>query len=97
MVKCQGETPVHHIKNKELQNKTFHAGINLPEENVCKRRGARIVYIKEENMIKIIYAGGHKDQRYDNSFYQVQLIEIRYNTNRFIEYSNQINLETLKN
>ena len=58
-----GERLVHYIKSSSLQNKTFHAGINLPKENVSKRKGARIIYVKENfDLIKIVYVGGHKDK-----------------------------------
>lgn len=77
--KLPGEAPVHYLKITELQNKTFHAGINLPKENVGKKKGARVIYIKESfNLIKIIYVGGHRDRKYDNSHYQVALIKERY-------------------
>ena len=50
-----GERLVHYIKLSTLQNKTFHAGINLPKENVSKRKGARIIYVKENfGIIKIV-------------------------------------------
>lgn len=92
--KIPGERPVHYIKSLELQNKTFHAGINLPEENVSKKRGARIVYVKEGfDLIKILYVGGHKDKRYDDSFIQVELIQERYSINDYIEYSENLNFD----
>ena len=85
--KMPGEKPVHHIKLPLLQNRTFHAGINLPQENVGKRRGARIIYVKESfNLIKIIYVGGHKDKHYDNSNLQVKMIKERYLEKSYIEY-----------
>jgi len=74
-----GEKPVHHLDSSALQNKTFHAGINLPKENVGKRKGPRIIYIKESiHIVKIIYVGGHKDKRYTDPYRQVELIEERY-------------------
>ncbi len=83
-----GEGPVHHIKLTALHGKTFHAGINLPQEKFGKRKGARIIYIKESaNLVKVIYVGGHKDKRYDNSFTQVSLIEDRYQTESYLLYN----------
>ncbi|MBU4370166.1 hypothetical protein KKG58_05490 [Patescibacteria group bacterium] len=86
--KMPGETPIKKLKIKELQNKTFHAGINLPKESVSKRNGARIVYIKENiNTIKIIYLGGHKDKkRYNNMYCLVELIKERYLSDIYKEY-----------
>jgi hypothetical protein len=85
--KMPGEGPVHYVKLLSLQNKTFHAGINLPKENVSKRKGARIIYVKEDlTLIKIIYVGGHKDKKYDNSNFQVKMIEERYLEEGYIEY-----------
>ncbi|MDP2856335.1 MAG: hypothetical protein Q8N90_04490 [bacterium] len=86
--KLPGEGPVHHLRLQSMQNKTIHAGINLPQENVDKRRGARIIYVKENfDLLKVLYVGGHKDDRYDDSNRQVQMIESRYLTDKFIEYS----------
>lgn len=87
-----GERLVHYIKSAILQNKTFHAGINLPGENTGKRKGPRIIYVKEDfDLIKVIYIGGHKDKRYDNSFSQVKLIEERYPSESYIEYTEGFN------
>ncbi|MGB2762607.1 MAG: hypothetical protein WBC21_03695 [Minisyncoccales bacterium] len=95
--KMPGERLVHHIKSSSLQNKTFHAGINLPKENVSKRKGARIIYVKENfDLIKIIYAGGHKDKHYDNSFLQVKLIEERYIAESYIQYTESLNFDRIK-
>jgi len=89
-----GERLVHYIKSSALQNKTFHAGINLPKENVSKRKGARIIYVKENfDLIKIVYVGGHKDKRYDNSSSQVKLIEERYLTESYIQYTENLNFD----
>ena len=86
-----GEKPVHYIKVVNLQGKTFHAAIKLPKENVGKRKGPRIIYIKENSdFIKIIYVGGHKDKRYDNSHLQVELIKERYLTENYIPYSENL-------
>ena len=86
--KLPGERPVHYLKLQSIQNKTIHAGINLPQENVDKRRGARIIYVKENiGLLKVLYVGGHKDDRYDDSNRQTLMIESRYSTDRFIEYS----------
>ncbi len=94
--KLPGEKPVHYIKLAILQNKTFHAGINLPQENVGKQKGARIIYVKESlDSIKIIYVGGHKDKRYDDSNLQVELIEDRYLTENYIAYAEGINFDNL--
>jgi hypothetical protein len=94
--KLPGEKPVHYIKLAILQNKTFHAGINLPQENVGKQKGARIIYVKESlDSIKIIYVGGHKDKRYDDSNLQVELIENRYLTENYIVYTDGLNFDNL--
>jgi len=83
-----GESPVHYIKLSSLQGKTFHAGINLPQERVGKRQGARIIYVKENtNLVKVIYVGGHKDKKYDDPFTQVSLIEGRYQTESYLLYT----------
>lgn len=93
--KIPGERPVHYIKLSVLQNKTFHAGINLPGENIGKRKGSRIIYIKENfDLIKIIYVGGHKDKRYDNSFSQVKLIEERYLSEDYVQYTEDFDFKT---
>ena len=89
--KMPGERQVHYIKAPALQNKTFHAGINLPKENVSKRKGARIIYVKETiDLLKIIYVGGHKDKYYDDSNLQVRLIEERYLNESYIEYNENL-------
>ena len=89
--RISGETPYHYIKTPYLQGKVFHAGINLPKENVGKKKGARIVYIKEDlNLIKILYVGGHKDKRYDDSYSSVVLLEKRYSNKNFLEYTEGI-------
>jgi hypothetical protein len=94
--KLPGEKPVHYIKLAILQNKTFHAGINLPQENVGKQKGARIIYVKESlDSIKIIYVGGHKDKHYDDSNLQVELIENRYLTENYIAYTDGFNFNNL--
>lgn len=86
--KLPGESPTHYIKLQSMQRKTFHAGINLPLENVDKRKGARIVYVKESfDLLKILYIGGHKDHRYDDSHLQVSILEQRYTTDKFIEFT----------
>ena len=95
--KMPGERLVHFIKSSFLQNKTFHAGINLPKENVSKRKGARIIYVKENfDLIKIIYVGGHKDKRYDNSFSQVKLIGERCLIESYIQYTESLNFDKIK-
>jgi len=86
-----GESPYHHTKNPLLYNKIFHAGVNLPKQNVCKRLGARIVYVRENSdSIKVMYLGGHKDKRYDDSNYQVALINQRYPLENYIKYTEAI-------
>ncbi len=89
--KMPGETPYHYIKTQVLQGKVFHAGINLPKENVGKKKGARTVYVRELSLVKVLYVGGHKDKRYDDSYLCVELLQERYSNNNFIEYSGQIN------
>lgn len=89
--KMPGEKPVHYVRLPILKNKVFHAGINLPKENVGKRQGARIIYIKENlNLVKIIYVGGHKDKRYDNSYLQVNLLKERYSVENYIKYTEDL-------
>lgn len=73
----------------ELQDKTLHSRISLKDENTGKRKGGRMVYIKENTEVfKIIYIGGHKDKRYDNEFQRVKLIKERYqyDTGEYISY-----------
>ncbi|TSC94420.1 MAG: hypothetical protein Athens101410_788 [Parcubacteria group bacterium Athens1014_10] len=43
-----GESPMHYIKSKELLNKVFHAGINLPQENTGKRKEINGTTIRAE-------------------------------------------------
>jgi len=82
-----GEGPYHYIKLQPIQNRTFHARINLPDENMGKRGGARIIYAKETlEVVKILYVGGHKDHRYTDNHFMTTLIEQRYSEERFIEY-----------
>ena len=86
--RISGERPYHYIKLHALQGKIFHAGINLPQENVGKKKGARTIYAKEGfESIKVLYVGGHKDPRYNDSYFMAPLIERRYDMNRFIEYT----------
>jgi len=90
-----GERPVRHLGTVALQNKAFRAGINLPNENVSKREGGRIVYVKESaELLKILYVGGHKDKRYDDSHVLVKLICERYQTanDLYKIYSDGLNL-----
>lgn len=95
--KLPGEKAVHYIKLTSLHNKTFHAGINLPKEHTGKRKGARIIYVKENfDLIKIIYVGGHKDKRYDDGFLQVELIEERYKSESFIEFSESLDFNNIE-
>jgi hypothetical protein len=94
--KMPGESPVHHVKLPILQGKIFHARINLPKENAGKKKGARFIYVRESfDSIKIIYVGGHKDKRYDVSFSQVELIEDRYLTENYIQYTEGLNFDNL--
>ena len=74
-----------------MNNKIFHAGINLPQQNVDKRKGPRIIYIRENfDLIKVMYLGGHKDKRYDNSYNQVALVNQRYSNESYIKYAEGI-------
>ncbi|OGN29064.1 MAG: hypothetical protein A3A33_00200 [Candidatus Yanofskybacteria bacterium RIFCSPLOWO2_01_FULL_49_25] len=92
--KMPGEGPIHHIKRSELINKIFHARINLPNENIGKLKGPRIVYIRGElGTLKIVYIGGHKDKRYDDAHYLVEMIEARFDSGRFIDYGEDIDLD----
>ncbi|KKQ97954.1 MAG: hypothetical protein UT24_C0042G0002 [Candidatus Woesebacteria bacterium GW2011_GWB1_39_12] len=91
-LRLPGESLVRYIKLQILQNKTFHARINLPEENIGKQAGSRIIFVKEDpNLIKVIYVGGHKDKRYDDSNLAVPLIEDRYQDARYVDYFEGIN------
>lgn len=93
--KMQGESPFHYINSSYLQGRTFHGGINLPGENVGKRQGGRMVYVKEDSdLIKAIYVGGHKDKRYPDSI--VNLIENRYNSDNFEEYTEEFDFSSFK-
>jgi len=89
-----GESPVHHVKLNILQGKTFHAGIPLPQEGIGKRKGARIIYVKEStDLVKVIYVGGHKDRRYDDPFLQVDIVESRYQTESYLLYTEGFRFE----
>lgn len=95
--KMPGEAPVLHVNLSSLEHKTFHARISLPEENIGKRQGGRIIYVKENSeSIKIIYVGGHKDKRYDNGPLQVQLIEKRYSSGNFMEHTEEFDFDNTK-
>ena len=81
-----GEEPIEYL-GKELGNKVWHARVILPKENLGKRKGARIVYFKENTgIIRILYIGGHNDSRYDNSHKLVDLIKNR-NIGEFTEWN----------
>ncbi|MEK7561155.1 MAG: hypothetical protein AAB539_04345 [Patescibacteria group bacterium] len=87
-----GEGPYHYVKLQPIQNRTFHARINLPDENIGKQGGARIIYAKETlGVVKILYVGGHKDSRYTDSHSMIFLIEQRYSDDKFIEFT--VNLD----
>lgn len=93
-----GERPIRHLKLAVLQNKAFRAGINLPEENIGKRQGGRVVYIKESaGLLKILYIGGHKDKRYNDSHMLEKLIYERYQiaTKLYKVYSNNLSIEKI--
>ncbi len=90
-----GKAPYHYLKDPILSAKLFHAGINFPEENASKTNGGRIFYVKEDNeMIKIIHiCAGHKDKRYNDSPYMVELIKIRYATDSYLPYSENLDFD----
>lgn len=88
-----GEYPYHHVKLPTLQGKIWHAGINLPKENTGKKTGPRTIYVKEnQEVIKILYTGGHKDSKYNNSHEMVGLVQERYKykIEDYIEYNEQV-------
>jgi len=74
-----GEAPFHYVP-EELKGKTFHAGINLPKCGAGKKKGPRIIYYRNlnEDLIKILYIGGHKDRIYNNSYQIVDVLESRF-------------------
>jgi len=89
--KISGESPYHYVKLPELQGRVWHAGIPLPKEGIGGKKGGRIIYVKESlHLIKIVYTGGHKDKRYDKSHMQVPLLEKRYSSGNFIEYTEKL-------
>lgn len=88
-----GESLVRNIKSLSLQNKTFHARLNLPNENIGKRQGPRIIYVKIDDLIKIIYVGSHKNRPYNDSCSLISLIEERYSDEKYIIYSEEINFK----
>jgi|SRR3989344_2968363 len=64
--KCMpGQSPMNSL-GSEWTNRVLHARISLPKENFGGRKGARIVYIFDEEKCRILYVGGHRDKRYDN-------------------------------
>ena len=82
-----GETPFHYVP-KELERKTFHAGICLPNCSMGKRKGPRIIYHVNHNeaVIKILYIGGHKDRRYNNSHQIVNILASRFLSGDFFSW-----------
>ena len=90
-----GERSVHYIKLVDMQGKIFHAGINLPNENVGKQKGPRIIYFRETLFLcKVLYIGGHKDKKYDDSYKQVELIENRFGSgDRYVPFTEDLDFE----
>lgn len=74
-----GEAPFHYVP-EELEGKTFHAGISLPKCGIGKKKGPRIIYYRnrDEDLIKILYVGGHKDRIYNNSYQIVNVLGSRF-------------------
>ena len=73
-----GEYPMSGFKG-ELSGKVLHARINLPNSNIGKQKGARLVYVKTEinEHIRILYVGGHKDKDYGSNNF-IKEISYRY-------------------
>lgn len=80
-----GETPFHYVP-KELEGKTYHAGICLPKCNMGKKKGPRIIYHVDhgEEVVKILYIGGHKDKRYNDSYQIVEILASRFLSGSFV-------------
>lgn len=75
-----GQSPLRGFQN-ELSGKIFHARINLPQEAVGKRKGARIVYyLSFDSDVLILYLGGHKDPIYNTSEL-VAVVKMRFRDN----------------
>lgn len=94
--KIAGQSLYHHLP-KGMENKTFHASILLPKANLSKRKCPRVLFVTEPDfVIKILYLGGHKDRKYDDSkrFGKefVRFIENRYLQNEMhLKYSEVFN------
>jgi len=80
-----GETPFRYVP-KELEGKTFHAGICLPKCGIGKKKGPRIIYHIDHNedQVKILYIGGNKDRKYNNSHQIVKTLASRFLSGDFI-------------
>ncbi len=92
-----GERHYHHMKDEDLSRKIFHANVALPKVNIDKRKGPRLVYTKEDVEIKVLYAGGHKDKRYNNSIKAVPLFKERYSggEDEFVLFDDDTDFENL--
>lgn len=80
--KLPGEYPVKGLGEK-WGGVVMHAYVALPKEGVGGRKGGRIVYAIIEDQCRVIYVGGHKDKRYDNSHNLSKLVLERIEGSRF--------------
>lgn len=82
-----GEAPFHYVP-KELEGKTFHAGICLPKCGIGKKKGPRMIYHvdRADALIKILYIGGHKDRIYNNSYQIVDVLSSRFLSGDFTSW-----------
>jgi len=80
-----GEDPFQYVKG-ELCGNTMHARIALPSDGVGKSKGARIIYYRNEEEIKVLYIGGHKDRRYNDPSLLCDLLLTRFKSCQFQEF-----------
>ena len=85
-----GQTSLHHHGEKWV-DKILHAKIALPKENCGGQGGGRLVYVVMEDKCLILYVGGHKDKRYDNSQSIKELVLERVEDTVFLEWVQQEN------
>lgn len=80
-----GEESFQYVK-EELCGNTLHARIALPSDGVGQSKGARIIYYRNNEEVKILYVGGHKDRRYNNSSLMCDLLLDRFKSRLFKEF-----------
>ena len=84
--KClPGQSPMKSM-GSEWVNKVLHARILLPKENLGGRKGARIVYVFDEDRCRVLYVGGHRDKRYDDSRSVTAMILERLKEPAYLEW-----------